>query len=213
MSRKTKQKQQKKLQLEPRGLDRTTKITIAGFVALVLVLAGVVTFLAVSGQSKVITPAQAPVGEKLPLEPGTHINPPQKGHWNTDPPTSGQHYNLGTGIAPITWGFHSEQVAPEYWVHNLEHGGIAILWNCPSGCADDIQKVKDFIAGAPQESDFHEVKLVGLSYQPASPTSPFAGHRFALVAWGWREFLDSWDSSKAEKFYEAHVDQGPEHIP
>jgi len=50
------------------------------------------------------------------------------------------------------------------------------------------------------------VKIVAVPY--AVP-----GHRFAMVAWGWRLFMDNWDSGLAEKFYEAHVDNGPERIP
>ncbi len=80
-----------------------------------------------------------------------------------------------------------------------------MLYNCPQGCSDDLQKIRDFLAAAKPDDAFHEVKLVATSY-------PVPGHRFALMAWGTRLFLDRWDPGQAERFYESHVDQGPEFV-
>jgi hypothetical protein len=43
--------------------------------------------------------------------------------WNTNPPTSGPHYEI-----PAVWGAYSEPVNMAQLVHNLEHGGIYILY-------------------------------------------------------------------------------------
>lgn len=145
------------------------------------------------------------VGERTQVQAGVHIQPPARGQYATDPPTSGQHYSIA-GQAPVPWGFHAQSLAPEYWVHNLEHGGVAILYNCPSGCLPDQTLISKFIDSAPPEATFNEVKIVAVSY-------PVPGHRFALVAWGWRLFLDAWDAGQAERFYLSHVDHGPESVP
>jgi len=95
-----------------------------------------------------------------------------------------------------------------------------ILYNCPQpqgnggarlvqtdlSCPDTQAPVQEFLTSAPTDALFHETKIVAVPY--AVP-----GHRFAMVAWGWRLFMDNWDSGLAEKFYEAHVDNGPERIP
>ena len=91
-------------------------------------------------------------------------------------------------------------------MHNLEHGGVVLLYDCPTGCADDQSKIRDFIANAPKDASCGEVKIVAVDY-------PVPGQRFALVAWGWRQFIDTWDSRTAEPFYEAHINHGPELIP
>ncbi len=145
------------------------------------------------------------VGEQLPTAKGVHISPPRKGHWATDPPTSGDHYSV-FGMAPAPWGYHDETLPPEDWVHNLEHGGVAILYNCPSGCAADQAAIRRFVNGAPAEDKTKEVKLIATRFV-------VPGHPFALVAWGWRLYLDAWDPKLAEKFYEAHADQAPELVP
>jgi hypothetical protein len=58
------------------------------------------------------------------------------------PPASGRHYN-GTGIGPINAGYYgpNDTAVPPGWVHNLEHGGIVLLYRCEtapgsSGTAD-----------------------------------------------------------------------------
>jgi hypothetical protein len=141
------------------------------------------------------------VGDRLPTEKGIQIKPPQKGRWAAYPPTSGEQYS-----APASWGYHDEAVPAEVWVHNLEIGGVGILIYCPSGCPEDQSAIRRFIAGAPAEDKTNEVKLIATSY-------PLPGHRFALVAWGWRNYLEAWDPKLAERFYEAHADQAPELVP
>ena len=36
--------------------------------------------------------------------------------------------------------------------------------------------------------------------------------RIALVAWHWVEFLDQYDQAEISRFYEVHVNTGPEKI-
>lgn len=163
--------------------------------------------------------AQQRIGEQLPLDPANHIASGQP-KYLTNPPTSGAHYNL-RGLAPLPWGFYDQPYPPEDWLHNLEHGGVVILYQClqpgtnmggatlietPLYCPDTQTPVQQFISSAPRDAIFKEVKILATPY--AVP-----GHRFAIVAWGWRVFMDSWDPSLAERFYEAHVDNGPERIP
>ncbi len=184
----------------PYAVGSVVALMILGLIALMIYTT--------SGSNKLIktsSGATSNVGEQVPLQSAGHIRPPQKAQYNSDPPTSGQHYSI-PGQAPMAWGYYDQPAAPEYWVHNLEHGGVVILHSCQNGCADDQSKIRDFLAGAPKDADFHEVKIVAVSY--AVP-----GHRFALVSWGWRQFMDTWDAAVAERFYEAHINHGPEAIP
>jgi len=58
---------------------------------------------------------------------GTHINPPATGSYDTNPPTSGAHYNAA-GIGPVATGIHTTPIPNEGQVHNLEHGHIVIQY-------------------------------------------------------------------------------------
>lgn len=204
-----------------RGRDWTPTIYLSLVAAIVV---GTLVFLIfVNGHApRPISPAasaQQHVGEQVPLETASHIPPGSQARYLTNPPNSGAHYSI-RGEAPLPWGFYARPYPPEDWVHNLEHGGVVILYVCPQpqptggatlvetdlSCPDSQSPVQDFMSSAPPEALFNEVKIVATPY--AVP-----GHRFAIVAWGWRLFMDTWDSSLAEKFYEAHVDNGPERIP
>ncbi len=146
-----------------------------------------------------VTPGVADenVGRREPVERAVHIPVGQAGRWNQSPPASGEHWPF-----PAPWGPASQAYPPELWVHNLEHGGIAVLFRD----AGDSAAARGFVQRAPRETLFNEVKLVDAPY-------PRLTHRFALVAWGWVLLLDSWDDQQAEAFYAAHVDRGPEVIP
>ena len=141
--------------------------------------------------------ASVQVGEQRPLEPAQHIPTNSHGSWKTDPPSSGQHWPI---YPP--WGPAQQAYPPEYWVHSLEHGGVVVLFRD----AGDSSLASSFAARAPKESEFGEVKVVDAPY-------PNLTHRFALVAWGWVYYLDTWSDADALRFYAAHVDRGPEDIP
>ena len=52
-------------------------------------------------------------------------------HWNTNPPSNGQHYPEWA-----VWGFYTQAINPRQVVHNEEHGGV-ILWWGPKVLAGD----------------------------------------------------------------------------
>ncbi len=53
------------------------------------------------------------------------------------PPASGKHYS-SNGLGPIAPRFYGpgDAVLPQGWIHNLEHGGVVILYNCARGGCD-----------------------------------------------------------------------------
>ena len=176
-------------------------------IALVIVLAVVIAYNRGAGHPSpavgAVAPSSAPISgeEQQPIEPGSHIQSGSRGHWTSDPPTSGQHYPVAAA-----WGYTAQRLPPETWVHNLEHGGVVILYSCPDGCPADVAAVRKFIESAPPEPQFGSVKLVNAPY-------PVPGHRFAVLSWGWRLFMDSWDPQAALAFYSRHVDHAPEALP
>jgi hypothetical protein len=189
-------------------VDRRRLYVGLGLVVGAVIALGVCAF---ANRSRSSPPAPLPTvarpatGEQQPLEPGVHIPLGRQGHWRTDPPTSGEHYSA-LGVAPAAWGFQESTLRPEIWLHNLEHGGVVILYSCSSGCPSDVGPIRRFMDSVPPDLEFGERKLLSTPY-------PVPGHPFALVAWGWRLFLDAWDPALALGFYQAHVDHAPERLP
>jgi hypothetical protein len=108
------------------------------------------------------------------------------------PPVGGPH-NPSWGA----WGAHDDPLADECWVHNLEHGGVVLLYNCPEGCAADVAQLETFVAD-------HRRTL--LTEYPELPG------RYAIVAWGHRLSMDTLDVDTLDAFYTLHFNMAPESL-
>ncbi|MBV8086540.1 MAG: DUF3105 domain-containing protein [Chloroflexi bacterium] len=115
------------------------------------------------------------------------------------PPNHGDHYPT-----PMPWGAYDTALPEGRFVHNLEHGGIDVLYR-PDAPADLVNQLNALVNSLPKEK-FGEVKLVVTPYAKAT-------HTINLVAWDWEEDLDAYDFNAIKAFYDAHVDKGPEQIP
>jgi hypothetical protein len=130
------------------------------------------------------------IEELLPITSASHVDGDIE--YSDSPPAGGDHNRCWA-----TWGVHTEAVRDENWVHNLEHGGIVFLYNCPAGCDVERTELEGFAEG-------RTMMLV----------TPFSEmpKKFAAVAWGWRLVADCLDMEAFAAFYDAHVDNAPESI-
>jgi len=152
-------------------------------------------------------PVAQDVGQVVPDEGRQHVQAGTQVTYQHQPPTSGSHYSQ-TGVAPVQWQTIGT-LQPEVWVHNLEHGGIVVLYNCPSGCEDLQKQLSTYVNSiVPAEPQYGEYKIIMSPYGEGMGT-----HNVALLAWDRIEFLDGYDQAKITQFYESHVDKGPERIP
>jgi hypothetical protein len=154
------------------------------------------------------TPASPPATSEaiptefsVPDEGASHIPLGAVGEYAHYPPSSGVHY-----AQTVEWGFYEEEAPPEYYVHNLEHGGVVVLYNCAEDCEDMKVALKEFFAIAPPEDVFNAVKLV------ISPDDKIESPVVAL-AWGWQLDLQTVDVDALSDFYLRYVNQGPELVP
>ena len=97
----------------------------SGVLALAIVLG--IIFLAGGGGGDDEAVVLERAGCTLTSYPGleaTHLESlAAKPKWNSSPPTSGPHLST-----PAVWGSYDEPVPPIQTTHNLEHGGIVILY-------------------------------------------------------------------------------------
>ena len=170
---------------------KTRRMAIIGIVvAVVLVIAGALAF--------AVKEATAPLpGEVLADEGQQHVDVGTPTTYATFPPASGPHYP-----SPAPWQFFDQTLPPGYWVHNLEHGGIALLYKCPADCTKLKADVQQLFQTLPP-SKYGYVKLV------AAPNDQFEGE-VAVMAWTRRIIQPTFDAAEIRRFYQAFVDQGPE---
>ena len=118
--------------------------------------------------------------------------------WNTDPPTSGPHY----AIAAI-FGIYEDELEMARVVHNLEHGGIYILYG---------KDVPD--ATVEQLRSFYEDHQTGTIMAPLDRL----GDKFALGAWvvdgdthsGFLAKCTAFDENATSTFFRSLQFRGPE---
>jgi hypothetical protein len=143
------------------------------------------------------------VGEAIDEMPHTHVAMGTKITYNHDPPTSGCHYSLGYGVAPIQTGAYDKTIAPEYWVHNLEHGYVAILYNCLNGCDPQFQQLRSWYKTLSPDLNTGYAKVIILPW-------PTLSVPFAAVSWDWYLPIPNFSITEVQRFYTNHVDRSPE---
>ena len=126
--------------------------------------------------------------ERVHIDPGSKVTT-----YNSNPPTSGPHYPTWS-----EWGVHDKQVADEFLVHNLEHGGI---WISYQNLEDKelIEKLKRIVSE-------YTLKVI-LTPRPEND-SPIA-----VAAWGRLLKLEQFDESKIRDFINGFINRGPEQVP
>ena len=151
--------------------------------------------------------AAEPLEFSVPIEGFNHITNGESGQYNHFPPSSGDHYSAPA--APIAWGIYDDpslpSILPEVYLHNLEHSGIVILFNCPQGCPDTLDNLADFMLNAP-DSEWGYPKII------IAPNDLIETQLVAL-AWGWQLDLEEFNESALLAFYNSHIDDGPENVP
>jgi hypothetical protein len=210
------QQQREEAAARQRARDRRNLFIIAGVIGAAAV-AILVVALALNQAAKVANAGRltfqtysGPTLGTAGTDEGTpsHIDPSTQWPYKSYPPTNGPHYSV-SGSSPVNWGTVDTLVEGQF-VHNLEHGGIVVLYNCPSG--SDCTSLKNSLTNyvqklAPLEPTYGEAKII------MTPYSHGMQKKVALVAWKYIEFLDAYDQNAITQFYENHVDQGPEAVP
>ncbi len=152
----------------------------------------------------------APVGQAIDEMPHVHVPEGTRVTYNHNPPTSGCHYSLGTGVAPMAPGVYPPSVAakvtPEYWIHNLEHGYIVVTYNCPTGCDADLQALNAWYKTLPSDAGG------GVPYAKfLAVPDPLQKETWDVESWDW--FLaigPTFNLDTIKKFYANHTNQAPE---
>jgi hypothetical protein len=136
-----------------------------------------------------------------PFEGAQHVAEPTPVHYNANPPASGSHWPMWQE----PWGDYPMELPRERWVHNLEHGGVVLLYNCPSGC-EDVHQALIAIRNGRQPDQYNAVRIL------VTPDSVMP-HKVAAVAWLWRWQGDTVDANAINCFINARYDRAPESLP
>src|SRR5262245_37068183 len=111
--------------------QRVRKTALWAIAAAVLIGgAAILAYVAYTSFSSAGSAPELVTGRQMPDEGQGHVPEGTQITYKNQPPSSGQHYPR-----PYGYGFYTEPVVAGFWVHNLEHGSVVILYNCPTDCA------------------------------------------------------------------------------
>ncbi len=119
------------------------------------------------------------------------------------PPATGKHYNA-TGEGPIQAKVYGpdDQVIPQGWIHNLEHGALVLLYRCKDGdtaCTDAGQAaLRRYDAVFPNSP---VCNLPAGSIGPVMARFDQMDWPYAALVWGVVLPLDSLDTAQIDAFF------------
>jgi hypothetical protein len=120
-----------------------------------------------------------------------HLAPGQTyERYNSNPPTTGAH-----APAPAAWGMSDAALPKEVPVHNMEHGGVVIWYNCAAADLDDAacQQLRDQLTVVTEAALDDGKQVLTLPYLDME-------YAIALTAWGVLDTLDAFDGPRIEAF-------------
>ncbi len=142
-----------------------------------------------NGSRAALTPPSTPTAsaeQSFPSQGNDHLIDAGEPHpaYNSDPPTSGWH--VATLPRP---GIYTQPRRAEELPHFMEHGGVWLLYNCPSGCDAEVARLAE---------------LVNRSVEQGRPVAlapyPSMNGRFAAVAWQYLLKQDTLDVGALSAF-------------
>lgn len=121
----------------------------------------------------------------------------------SNPPASGSHYPY--------WGRWAEHTAPlprGNYVHNLEHGGIVLLYKCDGACPEIVSTLRSVMESQPQDPSCTAPIRSRIVLTP----DPDLDVPVAAAAWTYTYRADCANAPSLEAFIRAHYDQASESL-
>lgn len=141
--------------------------------------------------------------EQHPPDPGLHVEPDASITWSTNPPSSGTHFAVWA-----RWGIHQEIVPRGHYVHNLEHGGVAVLYRCIApDCRPTQTALEALVRGLPPEP---RCTGSGVPRRIVLTEDPLIDSPVAAASWGFTYRADCFDEGSLRAFILAHTGMAPE---
>jgi hypothetical protein len=192
----------------PTLIDTLRKPFLVSFLVFVLVAVGIALYAqaaqpayACETVDTVQSPAPGELGQVQPDQGNQHVQTGDKVPYAACPPASGKHINqVGSGpIQPRVYG-PNDQAVPNGWVHNLEHGGLVLLYSCDKGACDTAS----IAALQPFYDQFPASPVCGLkpgSVGPVIARFEQMPAKYAALLWDRVLYLNSFDTQTIDQYF------------
>lgn len=119
------------------------------------------------------------------------------------PPAGGPHFSVWADFDT-----YEEPIETGFLVHSLEHGAVALLYDCPEGCPE----VVDVFAGIKATREDTLCRAQSSDNRIIIAPEPKLDVAIAVVAWGHVYLATCLDEGSLSAFVEAHYAQAPEDL-
>jgi len=187
------------------------RLRTPALVAIVIAAIGLVAVFVVTSAaqpayacSTIDSPAPTVEGELGQVQPdqgNQHVGVGDKVTYPICPPASGKHINQPPrGPIPPRFYGPNDDAGPNGWVHNLEHGGLVLLYSCDKGACDQAtqDQLKALVTTFPASP---------VCQIPAGVISPVVAHfeqmptKFAALVWDRVMYMDTLNQQQVYDFY------------
>ena len=170
------------------------RTVVAGVVAVILIILGVIRLCDGGGDGDELDLSEYsyPVQQIETIDDRNHFPTGQTyDDYNSDPPTSGPHADtfVPAGVPDLA-------VAREVAVHNMEHAGVVVWYNCgaePALDNDDCAVLREQLSQVVLQEVADGNNVLMTSY-PAMDT------RIALTSWGYLDTFEAFDEARVRAF-------------
>lgn len=193
---------------------------ILGLIAVAaVVFAGGLIFVQANSKAYACTAETIPAAASTPLPNGSpgllgqvqsdmgrgHILAPEPQRYAECPPASGIHYAPPGGPIIARYFGPDDATLPQGWIHNLEHGGLVVLYSCDQGACDDAtqQQLQALFR------DFPDSPVCGFKKGNIGPViARFEDMKTPIAAllWGRVLFQDKLDTAQILEFFKTEAE-------
>ena len=191
---------------------RTPALVVIVIAAIGLVALFVVTTAATPAYActTIDSPQPAVAGELGQVQPdqgNQHVAVGDKVTYPICPPASGKHIN-NPPKGPIPARFYSpdDSTVPNGWIHNLEHGGLVLLYSCDKGACDTAtqDQLRAFVTGFPASAVCQTAPGI---VSPVVARFEQMPTRFAALVWDRVMYLDTLDTQQVYDYYTRYAER------
>jgi hypothetical protein len=194
-------------------LQRFRTPLIAGAVIAAVLLVGAFVFTSATAPVYACTSidtvqtVEGQIGQVQPDMGNQHVNAGDEVTYPICPPASGKHVNR-SGFGPLQPNVYGpdDNSVPNGWVHNLEHGGLVLLYSCEKGACDDaqLQKLQEFSNNFPTST---VCKIPTGVVGPVVARFEQMPTKYAALVWDRVLYMDELDTAKAYEFFSTYAER------
>ena len=135
----------------------------------------------------------------------THIDEGTPITYASNPPAGGPHYPRWA-----RFGAHDDVVPRPYYVHDMEHGAVVLLYKCDADAGSCAAQAKAFLSQVVAALPNDPACAPDVRVRTVTTADPLIPTPFAAAAWGWTYTSACADLPSLVDFVKAHYAHAPE---